>query len=193
MVQFESRSWQRHIPARANRDRDMRSSSTQRRVLFRSNNRREEIMARIARRRASDTVCSGGLAAILATGRAPASPRRRPSTGCAGPISCRPRTRCSRARSRRNARRRPASSSRSRPSTPTICRRASPRRSSRAPAPTSSWRSATGRSSTPKAWPTSSDVAEEIGKAQGGYYDVSKQSPRSAANGSACRGRSAAG
>ena len=68
-----------------------------------------------------------------------------------------------------------ASPSRSRRSTPTTCSRASPRRSSPAPAPTSSWRSATGRSSTPRAWPTSSDVAEEIGKAQGGYYDVSKQ------------------
>ena len=58
---------------------------------------------------------------------------------------------------------------------PTICRRASPRRSSPAPAPTSSWRSATGRSSMPTASPMSSDVAEEIGKDQGGYYDVSRQ------------------
>ena len=40
-------------------------------------------------------------------------------------------------------------------STPTTCRRASPRRSSPAPAPTSSWRSTTGRSSMPRASPTS--------------------------------------
>ena len=38
-----------------------------------------------------------------------------------------------------------------------------------------------------------SDVAEEIGKAQGGYYDIARRSRPSAANGSACPGRSAAG
>jgi multiple sugar transport system substrate-binding protein len=36
------------------------------------------------------------------------------------------------------------------------------------------------------------DVAEEIGQAQGGYYDASRLVP-SATNGSACPGRSAAG
>ena len=119
-------------------------------------------MARIARRRVLKLSASGAIAAQPAAsppswpadGRRPWR-RRRPSTGCAGPISCRPPTCCSRARSRRNARRRSASTSRSRPSTPTTCSRASPRRSSPAPAPTSSWGSATGRSSTPRAWPTS--------------------------------------
>ena len=45
----------------------------------------------------------------------------------------------------------------------------------------------------PRAWPTSSDVAEELGKAGGGYYDVSRADrARSAASGSACRSRPAA-
>ena len=38
------------------------------------------------------------------------------------------------------------------------------------------------------------DVAEEIGKAQGGYYEIAAADrARSATSGSACRGRSAAG
>ena len=50
-------------------------------------------------------------------------------------------------------------------------RRAPPPPFNRAPAPTSSACLTTGRSFTPKASPMSSDIAEEIGKAQGGFYE----------------------
>src|SRR5215469_11983826 len=66
------------------------------------------------------------------------SHRGPPSTGWAGRISCRLRTCCSKAKSRRNARGRPASRSRSKPSTATTCRRASSRQSNRELDPTSS-------------------------------------------------------
>ena len=82
-----------------------------------------------------------------------------------------------------------ASSSRSRPSTPTTCRRASPRRSSPAPAPTSSWRSATGRSSMPRASPTSATSPRRSARTRAATTTSPSRSPRSATNGSACRGR----
>ena len=50
--------------------------------------------------------------------------------------------------------------------------RASPRRSSRAPVPTSSCCSTTTRTSTRRAGVDVSDVAEEVGKAQGGIYTL---------------------
>ena len=65
-------------------------------------------------------------------------------------------------------RRRSASS---RPSTPTISRRASPPPSSRARAPTSSTSSTTGRTSTRTPSSDVSDVANELGKAEGGFYE----------------------
>ena len=58
---------------------------------------------------------------------------------------------------------------------PTTCSRASPRRSSRAPARTSSWRFGNWPQLYADSLADASDVAEEIGQAQGGYYDVSRQ------------------
>ena len=126
-------------------------------------------------------------------GRAPPMPREPRCTGCAGPISSRPPISCSRGRSRRNARRRSASSSRSRRSTPTTSRRASPRRSSPAPAPTSSWRSTTGRSSMPRASPMSATSPTRSARSRAAITTSARSSRRSAANGSACPGASAAG
>ncbi len=57
-------------------------------------------------------------------------------------------------------------------STPTTSRPGSPPRSSRAAAPTSSRCSGTGRNLYANGLVDVSDVAEPIGKAQGGYYDV---------------------
>ena len=97
---------------------------------------------------------SSGIAAILKAGTAPGlCPRHDGALGAVA-ILCRPRTRCS-SGIVADARRRSASSSTSRPSTPTTSRRASPRRSSPGRAPTSCWRSTTGRSSMPTASPTS--------------------------------------
>ena len=133
-------------------------------------------MARIARRRVLTLSASGGMAAILASGRAPALAQETDR-----PLAALGRFRAG----LRRAAQGPdhagmqegdsASRSRSRPSTPTTCSRASPRRSSPAPARTSSWRSATGRSSTPRAWPTSATWPRRSARPQGGYYDVSRQ------------------
>ena len=83
---------------------------------------------------------TGGLAGILASGRAPAYAQTAAiALAALGRFRAGLRRAAERPRSSSNARRISASSSPSRRSTPTTSRRASPPRSSPAPAPTSSW------------------------------------------------------
>jgi hypothetical protein len=61
------------------------------------------------------------------------------------------------------------------------------------PEPTSSWRSETGRSSIPKAWPMSVTWPRRSARPKAATTTSPSSSPRSATNGLACRGPSSAG
>ena len=102
-------------------------------------------MARITRRKilklsgaGAVAARTGGLAAILAAGRAPALAQAKTVHWLRWADFVPASAGCSRARSRKNAKRLSVSSSRSRLSTPTTSKRALLRRSSPAPTPISS-------------------------------------------------------
>ena len=132
---------------------------------------------------------TGGLAGILASGRAPAFAQGTTLHWLrwADYVPASDQT-CSRARSPSSARRSSASRSTRRPSTARRSRRASPRRSSPAAAPTSSCAINNWSQLYAESVVDVSDVAEEIGKAQGGFTKPPRAiATMTARSGSRCR------
>jgi len=137
----------------------------------------------------------GGMAAILAAGRAPDYGQTTSLQWLKFvdfvPVS----HQLLRGRSQRSARKRSASSSMSRRSRGMESRHASPRQSSRRPAPTSltsSWRSTTGRSSMVTASPMSATWRRRSARPETALTRLQRPSPTMATNGSLRRLRSLA-